>query len=131
MSVATGHASEFGRLLRYHRLASGLSQEALAERAQMSTSGIGALERGDRRTPQHATLSLLADALSLDQTRCTEFEAAAARSGLQRRGVSGRTYHRSKVGVGFLVVCWGLAFVADIVIASLWIDKASVGTILV
>jgi transcriptional regulator with XRE-family HTH domain len=40
----------FGSLLRRQRLAAGLSQELLAERARMSTNGIGALERGDRRT---------------------------------------------------------------------------------
>ncbi|HEY1883201.1 MAG TPA: helix-turn-helix domain-containing protein [Candidatus Cybelea sp.] len=52
-------SSSFGTLLRHHRLAVGLSQEALAARAQMSTQGIGALERGDRTTPQRATLTLL------------------------------------------------------------------------
>ncbi len=41
--------SAFGRLLRRHRIASNLSQEALAERARMSAVGIGALERGARR----------------------------------------------------------------------------------
>ena len=50
----------FGVLLRRYRLAAGLSQEALAERARMSTNGISALERGYRRTPQRETLTLLA-----------------------------------------------------------------------
>jgi transcriptional regulator with XRE-family HTH domain len=61
----TSTSSEFGRLLRHHRLAAGLSQEALAERARMSADGIGALERGARRTPRFGTLSLLIEALSL------------------------------------------------------------------
>ncbi|MFZ1019206.1 MAG: helix-turn-helix transcriptional regulator, partial [Candidatus Cybelea sp.] len=52
-------ALEFGVLLRHHRLAAGLSQEALAERARMSADGISALERGHRRTPQRETLTLL------------------------------------------------------------------------
>jgi predicted ATPase/transcriptional regulator with XRE-family HTH domain len=72
-------------LLRRYRLAAGLSQEALAERARMSTNGIGALERGYRRTPQHETVALLAGALALDEGQREDFEAAAARSALPRR----------------------------------------------
>jgi transcriptional regulator with XRE-family HTH domain len=36
-------SSDFGNLLRRHRLAAGLSQEALAERARMSSDGISAV----------------------------------------------------------------------------------------
>ncbi len=54
---------DFGVLLRRHRLAAGLSHEALTNRARMSSDGISALERGRRRTPQRETLSLLADAV--------------------------------------------------------------------
>jgi predicted ATPase/transcriptional regulator with XRE-family HTH domain len=78
-------SSDFGTLLRRYRLAAGLSQEALAERARMSTNGIGALERGYRHTPQRETLALLTGALSLTQEQRDEFEAAAARSSLPRR----------------------------------------------
>ena len=81
-------SSDFGMLLRHYRLAAGLSQEALAERARMSTEGISALERGYRRTPQRETLSLLAGALALNDERREEFEAAAARSVLLGRGAS-------------------------------------------
>ncbi|HET6275671.1 MAG TPA: helix-turn-helix domain-containing protein [Candidatus Cybelea sp.] len=69
---------EFGRLLRHYRLAAGLSQEALAERARMSPNGISALERGYRRTPQRETLALLVRALALGDAQRGEFEAAAA-----------------------------------------------------
>jgi non-specific serine/threonine protein kinase len=69
--------STFGELLRRHRLEGGLSQEALAERARMSARGIGALERGDRRTPQRETVLLLADALALSGEQRRAFEAAA------------------------------------------------------
>jgi predicted ATPase/transcriptional regulator with XRE-family HTH domain len=79
-------SSDFGGLLRRYRLAAGLSQEALAERAQMSTNGIGALERGYRRRPQRETLALLASALSLNDEQRGEFEATAARSVLPGRG---------------------------------------------
>jgi len=70
----------FGMLLRHHRLAAGLSQEALAERARISTNGVSALERGYRRTPQRETLALLASALALTPEELREFEAAAAHS---------------------------------------------------
>ncbi len=71
-------SSDFGKLLRRHRLGVGLSQEALAERARMSSDGISALERGHRRTPQRETLALLAGALALDDDQRRAFEAAAA-----------------------------------------------------
>ena len=41
--------TDFGTLLQRFRLAAGLSREALAERAGLSATGIGALERGQRR----------------------------------------------------------------------------------
>ncbi|MGA8099019.1 MAG: helix-turn-helix domain-containing protein, partial [Candidatus Cybelea sp.] len=71
--------SSFGRLLRHFRIAAGLSQEALAERAQMSKNGVSALERGYRRTPQRETLELLAGALALSGEQRSSFEEAAAR----------------------------------------------------
>ena len=83
---ATPSSSAFGTLLRQHRLAVGLSQEELAARAQMSTQGIGALERGDRRTPQRGTLSLLVRALGLDAEQRRAFEAAAERPKVLRQG---------------------------------------------
>jgi predicted ATPase/transcriptional regulator with XRE-family HTH domain len=78
-------SSHFGALLRQHRLAAGLSQETLAERAQMSEDGVSALERGRRRTPQRETLELLARALALDVEQRREFEAAAAAPSVPRR----------------------------------------------
>jgi predicted ATPase/transcriptional regulator with XRE-family HTH domain len=68
---------DFGKLLRHYRLAAGLSQEALAERARMSAFAISALERGHRRKPQSKTLALLAEALALDADQRAQFEAAA------------------------------------------------------
>ncbi len=81
----------FGTLLRRHRLAAGLSQEALAERARMSVEGISALERGFRRTPQRETVALLAGALALDGEQRQAFEAAAAGPTSSRRGVGSVT----------------------------------------
>jgi predicted ATPase len=71
-------------LLRSYRLAAGLSQEALAERARISVQGIGALERGDRRTPQRETLRMLTKALALGTEDRATFEAAAARQSAPR-----------------------------------------------
>jgi predicted ATPase/transcriptional regulator with XRE-family HTH domain len=58
-------ASAFGPLLRQHRTAIGLSQEALAERAGLSPRTVSDLERGIKTRPHPATLRLLADALEL------------------------------------------------------------------
>ena len=55
----------FGGLLRRYRLVASLSQEALAERAQLSVSAVTALERGHRTAPRPETVGLLAGALGL------------------------------------------------------------------
>lgn len=40
---------DFGRLLREHRLAAGLTQESLAERAGMGVRSVQGLERGESK----------------------------------------------------------------------------------
>jgi len=50
----------------------------------MSVNGIGALERGYRRSPQRETLALLAQALDLDQEQRAAFAATAASSAAPR-----------------------------------------------
>ncbi|HEY7092746.1 MAG TPA: AAA family ATPase [Ktedonobacterales bacterium] len=55
----------FGSLLRRLRVAAGLTQEALAERAGLSVRAISDLERGVNRAPHDDTLQLLVEALSL------------------------------------------------------------------
>ena len=72
--------SSFGELLRAHRLAAGLAQEALAELASVSVEAIGALERGTRQHPYRETITLIADALSLTQSDRVELERAARRT---------------------------------------------------
>ena len=57
--------SGFGDILRRYRVAAGLTQEALAERAAMSARGISDLERGARTHPYPATVRRLAEALAL------------------------------------------------------------------
>ena len=74
--------------MRRYRLAAGLSQDALAERARVSSAAISALERGQRRTPHPDTRALLAGALALDAEQRREFETAAAPSRSVRGGAS-------------------------------------------
>lgn len=69
----------FGALLRRYRLAAGLSQEALAERAHLSAQAIGALERGNRRAPYRETVELLADALQLAPDERAQLHAVVTR----------------------------------------------------
>src|SRR5262249_39273115 len=60
------------------RRAANLTQEQLAARSGLSVEGIGALERGDRRSPWSSTIDSLAEALQLD-ARQKEALIAAAR----------------------------------------------------
>ncbi len=71
------------------RIAAGLSQEALAERARISTEAVGSLERGSRRAPQRQTLALLIDALRVEGEERIRLEQAAIRPSLPRRRESG------------------------------------------
>jgi transcriptional regulator with XRE-family HTH domain len=63
--MAAGNA--FGALLQRFRLAAGLSQQELAERADLSERGISDLERGVRRHPHPSTVRRLSAALGLGQ----------------------------------------------------------------
>src|ERR1700733_11837454 len=76
--VNPGPLSQFGELLRHHRLSAGLSQEHLAERAGISLAAVNMLERGVRRAPYVHTVLKLADALGLAGADRAAFEAAGA-----------------------------------------------------
>ena len=65
--MATNQVQTFGALLKRHRLASGLTQSELAEKAGLSPEAVSALERGVNRAPRKDTVALLADALALDE----------------------------------------------------------------
>ncbi|NIH83288.1 helix-turn-helix domain-containing protein [Amycolatopsis granulosa] len=69
--------SGFGALLKRLRLAAGLTQEALAERAGVSPRAVSDLERDPRRSPRLDTVRLLADALELDADQRANVLAAA------------------------------------------------------
>ncbi len=72
----------FGDLLRRYRTAAGLSQEALAERANLSSRAISDLERGLKQAPRRDTVELLAQALGLTPDERATLEATVSR----RRG---------------------------------------------
>ena len=83
MGLSDGQNS-FGALLKRYRLAAGLTQEALAERAGMSVQAVSALERGVRRKPYTSTIDLLAGALRLAPAQREELVAVARRRGNPR-----------------------------------------------
>ncbi len=76
-------APTFGDLLREHRLAAGLTQEALAERAGLSVHGIQKLERGAAH-PYRDTAQRLIMALQLESEAEANFRAAV--HPVRRRG---------------------------------------------
>jgi predicted ATPase/transcriptional regulator with XRE-family HTH domain len=67
----------FGQMLRTLRMAAGLTQEALAERAGLSVRGISDLERDLKTRPRFETVRMLADALELDQSARAALISAA------------------------------------------------------
>jgi non-specific serine/threonine protein kinase len=75
------NTQSFAELLRRHRLALGLTQDQLAERAGLSGRGISDLERGVKQAPRATTVQLLVRGLGLD-----EAEAAALLRAAQPRG---------------------------------------------
>src|SRR5918997_2177656 len=69
----------FGVLLRRYRTAAGLSQDALAERANLSVRAIRALENGERQAPYPATIGALVMALGLTGRERAALEVAVSR----------------------------------------------------
>jgi transcriptional regulator with XRE-family HTH domain len=78
MGRAEGPADpgEFGPVLRSLRLAAGLTQEDLAERAGLSVRTISDLERGATGRPYPKTVTLLAHALELTEADRAELIGA-------------------------------------------------------
>jgi predicted ATPase/DNA-binding XRE family transcriptional regulator len=67
----------FGALLKRYRMAAGLTQEALAARASLSTRAVSDLERGLSRAPRYDTLDLLTRAMDLSTDQRAALFAAA------------------------------------------------------
>lgn len=70
-------AQVFGEQLKRYRLIAGLSQEVLAERAQLSVYTISNLERGVPHVPRKETIQLLARALGISGEEEALFLASA------------------------------------------------------
>ncbi|MGB6712524.1 MAG: helix-turn-helix domain-containing protein [Candidatus Cybelea sp.] len=79
---------DFGTLLRQCRLDAGLTQQTLAERANVSVEAIGALERGTRTRPYRETVALLSRALGLSPEREALLESAIDATRPPRQQVS-------------------------------------------
>lgn len=77
--VRGASGSELSSLLKELRVAAGLSQQVLAERASISVQAVSALERGYRRAPYRATLERIAGALALSEDARQRLERAARR----------------------------------------------------
>src|SRR5947209_3219834 len=80
MRMDSDDPASFGALLRQHRVAAGLTQEQLAERAGLSANAVSALERGLRRVPYRDTVRLLAKALGLVANDRAALDAAVLRA---------------------------------------------------
>ena len=78
-AVGGADAHTFGSRLRRYRVAAGLSQEALAERAGLSRRGIADLERGARNFPYGDTVQRLATALDLSVAERADLLVAGQR----------------------------------------------------
>ena len=87
----------FGELLRQHRLAAGLAQDTLAERARLSVETISALERGVRQKPYLETIAQIAEALGLSAVDRAELERAADRRSLTAFNGNLNAYAPSRV----------------------------------
>jgi predicted ATPase/transcriptional regulator with XRE-family HTH domain len=79
--MASAEPHPFAQMLKHHRVAAGLTQEALAERAGLSARSISDMERGLRSAPYQDTIHKLAGALGLSAAERARFEAAARRRG--------------------------------------------------
>lgn len=77
----------FGLVLKRFRLASGLTHEALAERASLSARTISDLERGVSRAPRADTLALLVEALELPPEQRAVLEAARLHAAITGRAI--------------------------------------------
>jgi tetratricopeptide (TPR) repeat protein/transcriptional regulator with XRE-family HTH domain len=71
--------SSFATLLRRHRMAAGLTQEELAERALISRRSVSDMERGVPHRPRNDTVALLAEALDLSTIDGAALAEAARR----------------------------------------------------
>ncbi|MFI0772725.1 helix-turn-helix domain-containing protein [Streptomyces sp. NPDC021218] len=76
--------TEFGRLVRQHRVRMGLTQRELADLSTVSERAIRDLEQGRARRPRHDTVTLIAEGLRLGPSARTALMTAAGHGGTYR-----------------------------------------------
>ena len=81
--MTTSPSLTFGELLKRYRVAAGLTQEELAERARVSPRTISDLERGVTNWPYRDTVGLLATALNLTAEDRAALDATRRRPSAQ------------------------------------------------
>ena len=79
-SEGAAPTSDLATLLKGFRVRAGLSQQMLADRAQISVQAVSALERGYRKVPYRKTLEQIADALALPEEARAALEFSARRA---------------------------------------------------
>src|SRR5829696_6207557 len=90
--MAAGSEGEaFGDRLRALRERAGLTQEELANRADLTPNAVSALERGTRTRPYPHTVRSLADALLLSDSERADLVGAVPKRG-NRRSEPGRAH---------------------------------------
>src|SRR5205823_1491626 len=72
-----------------YRQEAGLTQEELAERANLSARAISELERGARQYPYRTTIQFLANALALSPEQRAQLEQAGRRPAAARPSGAG------------------------------------------
>jgi non-specific serine/threonine protein kinase len=87
-------------LLRRYRLAAGLTQEDLAERAGLSVQGLSALESGKRQAPYRHTVTMLARALGLTASEAEALEAAVSRVRMPPTEAFGSVLREARLAAG-------------------------------
>ena len=80
--MGTVPSPSFGDLLRRFRITTGMTQEQLAESAQLSARAISDLERGIKRAPRRETVEMLSRALQLTDSERALLAAASPRRGM-------------------------------------------------
>jgi predicted ATPase/DNA-binding XRE family transcriptional regulator len=118
-----------GLILRRHRASAGLTQEALAELAGISTRTVSDVERGLRHAVYRDTAERLAEALRLEGEERVRFEAIA--SG-RRRAASTQPFAAETPTVGIplqLTTLIGRERELDLVLAAIGADEHRLLTI--
>jgi tetratricopeptide (TPR) repeat protein len=109
--VVPSRANSLGALVRAHRELALLSQEQLAELAQLGVRTIRDLELGRVQAPHPRSVRQLAEALKLEGESLAKFEAAARRERWARR----TTVAPTVMGVGSVVPAQLAADIPDFI----------------